>query len=242
MTRRFALALALAATLVAGGCAEVPTDPDEKAEFDAINDPLEPMNRRVFEVNMFLDRNVMKPVARAYVDYVPDGVRDSAHNAMNNLREPWTFVNDLLQARIDNAGDALGRFMLNSTFGVGGLFDVVASDSGVKFHSNDFGTTLAVWGMPEGPYLMLPFYGPSNPRDVTGRAAGWVAEPVDYAISQYSTLAVDGHTAMAMLDDRAQLLEPMDDLERNSIDLYAAVRSLYRQQRAAQAGQKPQGF
>ncbi len=239
MRRLHFLALALTAMVALAGCAKVPTDPDERADFEAMNDPLEPMNRQIFDFNMALDRAIMKPVATFYVDNVPEGGRKSAHDFLNNLREPWIFANDVLQGHPHQAADSLGRFMVNSVWGLAGLFDVVASSGGPKYHGNDMGTTLAVWGLPDGPYLMLPFYGPSSPRDVAGKAAAWEIEPSDIVIAMYSTWAVDAHTASDMLDARAQELEPMNDIERNSIDFYAAVRSLYRQQRAAQAGQKP---
>lgn len=239
MKRLHLLVLALTAMVALAGCAKVPTDPDERADFEAMNDPLEPMNRQIFDFNMALDRAIMKPVATFYVDNVPEDARKSAHDFLNNLRDPWIFANDLLQGHPHQAADTLGRFMVNSFWGLGGLFDVVASSGGPKYHDNDMGTTFAVWGLPDGPYLMLPFYGPSSPRDVAGKAAAWAAEPSDIVIGSYSTIAVDAHTASDMLDSRAQVLDSMNDVERNSIDFYAAVRSLYRQQRAAQAGQKP---
>jgi phospholipid-binding lipoprotein MlaA len=224
-----AIALALLAA-----CAEVPQDPEERAEFEALNDPIEPFNRQMFDLNMALDRAIMKPVARFYVDAVPDTARDKIHNFLLNLSAPYIFGNDLLQGQPRLAADTLGRFMLNSTFGLLGLFDVAAKDGGPKYHSSDLGQTFGVWGAPEGPYLMLPLYGPSNPREVTAKAVEFIGDPTDSVLSLYSEIAPRARGGVGMIDGRARTLDQLDDLERNSIDLYAAVRSLFRQKRNAE--------
>jgi phospholipid-binding lipoprotein MlaA len=235
MTRSRCLATALlaAATLAMAACADTPTNPDERAEFEAQNDPLEPMNREIFDFNMTLDRYVMKPVARFYIDTVPDDARQGLHNMLNNLGAPYTFANDLLEARFHPAADTLGRFMVNSTFGVAGFFDVAAENGGPQYHSSDFAQTLGVWGIPSGPYLMLPVFGPSSPRDAVGTGVEWVAEPTGRVIEIYSTAGSDARTGLNMLDSRAQVLDAMDEVQRNAIDFYASIRSLYRQQREA---------
>jgi len=219
--------------LLTAACADVPTDPDERAEYDALNDPIEPFNRQVFDMNMALDKALMKPVARFYADSVPDPARDKIHNFLANLSAPYIFANDILQGEPRLAADTLGRFMINSTFGLLGLFDVAAAGDGPKYHASDMGQTFGVWGAPEGPYLMLPFYGPSNPREVAAKAVGYVADPTDDLLGFYSALAVYSRTGAGMLDDRARSIDQLNDVERNSIDFYASVRSLYRQKRAA---------
>src|SRR5579871_5011222 len=146
--------------LSAAGCASAP-DPTGQ------NDPYEAQNRKIFELNEKLDRNIALPVATFYVHAVPSPVRDGIHNFLTNLDVPVTFANDVLQGDADRAADSLGRFVINSSVGVGGLIDVAAK-VGVREHDSDFGETLAVYGMPEGPYLVLPFFGPSNPRDAFG--------------------------------------------------------------------------
>ena len=213
-------------------CAEVPTDPDERAEFDAQNDPLEPMNRAIFDVNMTLDDSVMVPVAKAYRDNTPPAVQSSLHNALNNLGQPYVAGNDLLQGDTHRAADSLGRFVINSTFGLLGLFDVVAESGGAKAHENDIGITLAVWGMGEGPYLMLPFLGPASMRDTVGRVAdNWSSPAGAVFASQGLGWVNDLRFGTDIIDSRTRLLDPLDELKRNSIDLYAAVRSTYRQHR-----------
>jgi phospholipid-binding lipoprotein MlaA len=233
MNRRFvALAMVAAASLLTA-CAEVPTDPDEKAEFNEINDPLEPMNRAVFDVNMFLDNNVMVPVATTYRDNTPERVQSGVHNVLVNMEAPYVAGNDLLQGNPRRAADALGRFVINSTFGVLGIFDVMG-DEGVKAHENDIGVTFGVWGMGEGPYLMLPLVGPSNPRDGAGRVADFWADPTSSVLSAKGLNMVNNVSFGAdLVDSRTRLLDPLAEVKRSSIDLYAAIRSLYRQRRGS---------
>jgi phospholipid-binding lipoprotein MlaA len=232
MKRVATLLLSMAVATSLAGCAEVPTDPEDRAEFERINDPIEPFNRKVFEVNLALDHWIARPVARRYRDWVPDWVRNRFHNALVNLNDPWTFVNDVLQGEADRAAQTMVRFMFNSTVGLGGMFDVIGASGGPRHHGEDFGQTLAVWGSPEGPYVMLPFYGPSNPRDIVGRAAAWFGDPGDMLLAEASDAATSTRMGMDVLDTRTELLDPIDDLERSSLDFYAAVRSLYRQNRA----------
>ena len=234
------MAFALVAVGAMGGCAPVPTDPDEFAEFVEMNDPLEPMNRGVFDFNMALDRAIAKPVAEYYNEKVGDGVRRSVHNTLNNLRSPYIFANDILQGEVHMAADTLGRFIINSTFGLFGLFDVVTPEKGSpKYHDNDLGTTFAVWGAPEGPYVMLPFFGPSNPREIAARTADWFSpDPIGMGLGTVSSALNSTRTGVDMLDGRTRMLDPMEEVERNSLDFYAAVRSLYRQQRASLAARK----
>jgi phospholipid-binding lipoprotein MlaA len=238
---KFAMRCVAAAAVAAAvaGCAQVPTDPEERAEFEATNDPWEPTNRAIFDFNMALDENVGEPVARTYHDNVPDRVQKSLHNALNNLKTPWIFANDILQGEPKRAADTLGRFMLNTTWGLGGLFDVAGEDNGPKFHDEDFGQTLAVWGVGEGPYMMLPFFGPSNPRDAFGKGAEMVGDPTDIMLNAAAGVAATAtRSATGIVDDRSQLLDPVAELKRSSLDFYAAVRSAYRQKRASDIANK----
>jgi len=143
------------------------------------NDPYEATNRKIFNFNQQLDKAVMKPVAQAYVDVVPEPARDGVHNFLVNLNLPVTFANDILQGEIERTGETVARFTVNTTIGIGGLLDV-ATRIGVPFHTEDFGQTLAVWGVGEGPYLVLPLLGPKPPRDAVGYAVDSIAFDRDW--------------------------------------------------------------
>ncbi|WP_096700517.1 VacJ family lipoprotein [Magnetospirillum sp. 15-1] len=231
--RLLSVAAAMAVSMVAA-CATLPEDPEDRAEAEAVNDPLEPTNRAIYDVNMFLDSNVAEPVAQAYHDTMPDWLRLAIHNLLANLQEPYTAGHDLLQGNPAAAADALGRFFINSTFGALGTRDVVAESGGAKRHKTDMGVTFAVWGVDEGPYLMLPFFGPSSLRDGAARVADYFAEPSG-AIFASQGLGVINNVNMGLdtLDTRTEHLDALKEIRRTSIDEYAAIRSLYRQFRAA---------
>lgn len=232
------------------GCASAPdpSDTEAYAEFRAINDPLEPLNRTVFGFNQALDAMFVRPLADFYRLILPPPLREGIHNVLANLRSPVVLANDLLQGEFDRAGTTTGRFVINSTLGVGGLADW-ATDFGLPRHSEDFGQTLAVWGSPEGPFLMLPLVGPSNPRDAVGIAVdSMILDP----FGLMSTLNMDTEwmrtmsytrLGMTIIDARAQNAEELDDLQKSSLDYYAALRSLYRQYRASEIwqGRPPPG-
>ena len=162
--RRVPFLLTAGIVVMLGACTQLPSDPEERAEVEAVNDPLEPTNRVIFDMNMYLDGKILEPVSQAYRDNTPDWLRNGVHSVLVNLQEPYVAGNDLLQGNPQAAADALGRFMINSTFGLLGTNDAVAESGGAKPHSTDIGVTLAVWGVDEGPYLMLPLFGPSNLR------------------------------------------------------------------------------
>ncbi len=230
-----ALAAGLLSLAMLAGCATLPPadDPDAVAEFKQANDPLEPMNRKIFDFNMAVDRAVIKPVAQGYRDYVPQYGRDRVRDLLHNLREPLIFANDVLQGEPDRAMQTLMRFTFNTGFGALGLFDL-AGAGGIPYHEEDLGETFGVWGVGEGPYLVLPILGPSNPRDVAGMAGEWVADPIDYGFWRAGTTwASYGRGALSGVDRREANLDTLDDIERTSIDFYSAVRSLYRQHREA---------
>lgn len=238
---RFKLSSKMAACLGAAllsvglsGCATPPPadDPEAVAEFEQINDPLEPMNRAIFSFNQGADAVLLRPVAEGYRAVVPQFGRDRISDVLANLKSPIVFANQVLQGNLDYAGETLLRFVLNSTFGVLGIADV-ATPMGLPAREADFGMTLAGWGVGEGPYLMLPLLGPSNPRDGVGMAVDWVADPVDIYLSNHDhDWAVWTRLGLSGVSRREGALDLLDNLERTSLDYYAALRGLYRQNRA----------
>lgn len=215
------------------GCATPPTDPAARAEFEKTNDPLEPLNREIFDFNLFLDRILIKPLAQGYVAVVPEGGRNAIRHVLDNLNEPIVFANNLLQGEFKRAHDTFARFIMNSTFGLGGVFDF-ASRSGLEKQTGDFGQTLYSWGVPDGPYLVLPILGPSNPRDGIGYGVDAYADPWSHIGSGTAFTAFDWSRYGADgIDQRSRNIETLDELQRNAIDFYAQLRSLFRQHRAS---------
>jgi len=157
-----------------GACATPPdpSDTEASAEYREINDPAEPLNRAIFEVNRGLDTMFLKPAAEFYGGIMPPPAQEGVHNMLNNLRTPVIVANDLLQGDLDRAGTTVIRFVINTTYGVVGFVDR-AAELGYEYHGEDFGQTLAVWGVEEGPYLMLPIIGPSNPATASGSSSTW---------------------------------------------------------------------
>lgn len=233
-----AFGLAAAGMVVAslGGCATPPADPAARAEFEQINDPMEPLNRYFFELNRFLDFMFIHPWADTYRRIMPDFGRTHIHNALDNVGAPMDIVNDALQGRGTDSATVFGRFVVNSTVGIGGLFDV-ATDWGLPAKPGDFGQTLYVWGLPEGPYMVMPGLGPSNPRDAVGFGVDTAADPVGWAFTLNHLSEVNtGLMGGSVIDKRSEFIEPMEALEKSSIDFYAQVRSMSRQHRAKELG------
>jgi phospholipid-binding lipoprotein MlaA len=225
----------VAAALALTACAGPPEDPEARAAFEEANDPLEDFNRYIHEVNYAFDQLVFRPLSGMYRTGVPRPMRDALRNFFDNLRAPVIFVNDLLQGEGERAGITLGRFLTNSTLGLAGFIDTADMLFDLEKHDEDFGQTLAVWGAGEGFYLVLPLFGPSNPRDAFGLA-------VDSFLDPWNTLLRAGgvdfgppaRTVLNALDLRSRNIDTLDEIERTSIDFYAALRSLYRQRRADQ--------
>jgi len=213
----------LALGLLLCGCA---AGPDK-------NDPYEATNRKIFAFNMAIDHLALRPTAERYNAYVPESARDGIHNVLNNLQAPVVFANDLLQGAPSRAGETAERFVLNTTLGVAGLVDI-ASRLGVTGHDEDFGQTLGVWGVGEGPYLMLPFLGPSNPRDALGRAGDAALDPTSYIRIKRHLLWSGVRLYGTVLDARARNIDALDGIERDSLDFYGTVKSLYRQHRQSE--------
>jgi phospholipid-binding lipoprotein MlaA len=195
------------------------------------NDPLEGVNRAIFWFNDGVDTVVIRPLAVVYKAILPTPAQNGVRNFMRNLRSPLDLANQLLQGDVDGAGTVLGRFLLNSTVGLGGLIDV-AADNGLEYEYESLDQTLAVWGVPEGPYLVLPLTGPSSVRDAVGFVGESYADPVtNWARNTDRNWIIYTRIGLVGLSTRADLLEPLDDLKRNSLDYYAAMRALYRQRR-----------
>ncbi len=232
-----ALAIAIAPARVSSAeLNEIEDDPfaDYEEEIQDANDPFEIPNRIIFAFNQTLDVALIRPAAVLYRDLVPDYLRDRLHYALRNLNEPVTLANDLLQGEWERAGTTVDRFLLNSTGGVLGLWDV-ATDLGHPHHSEDFGQTLGAHGVGEGPYIVLPLLGPSNLRDATGKVVDHFLDPFTYIADetgkeewQLYRFGLEG------LDFRTRNLETLDEIERDALDFYARLRSLYRQRRDAE--------
>jgi phospholipid-binding lipoprotein MlaA len=226
--------VALALVVALAACATPPpaTDKDAVADFNATNDPLEPTNRFFYRINDGLDTYILRPVAVAY-HQVPGGIRRPIHNVLTNISSPVVFANDVMQTKPRRAGDTMMRFLINSTVGVGGLFDV-ASGLGYPLHESDFGVTLALWGESEGPFLYLPVLGPSNPRDATGYGVDVGLDPFTYASFGGVNALRTSRYGLSAVDTRERLLDPIDQVKKTALDPYATFRSLYRQNRQSQ--------
>jgi len=225
--RRWGVGLLSGAVIAAGLTLSLPAAAQEA---DDTNDPLEEVNRVFFGVNNALDKLILVPIARTYRFIVPEPGRQGVRNFLRNLNSPVIFANDLLQGEPERAGTTLARFGINSTLGVAGIFDPARS-MGFERHHEDFGQTLGVHGVSEGPYLFLPLFGPSPPRDLVGRVVDTAMDPITWIGGDDFQYFKYGRTALRVIDLREQNLETLDEIERTSIDYYAAVRSLYRQSR-----------
>ncbi len=234
MIQRFAIRTALLLIVAAlAACATPPpaSDPDAVAEFKANNDPAEPTNRRLYAIHDAIDTAVLAPVARTWRDDVPDAVRQHVGDFLENARGPTRFANDTLQTKPRRAGDTLMRFLLNTTVGLGGLFDV-ATDLGYPTHSTDFGITLGVAGIGPGPYLFIPLMGPSDVRDVTTIGADVVMSPLTWVGLPPVVRDINyGRGVVSAVNTRADLLDTVADVKRTALDPYATFRSLYQQHR-----------
>jgi phospholipid-binding lipoprotein MlaA len=235
--RQAFLALPLALAALAGGCAPSPdsSDPDAVEEFKATNDPLEPLNRAVYEVTDGVDAVIVRPIALAYRNIVPNPVRRGVRNVLNNAASPVVLANDMMQGKPKRAGDTFVRFIVNTTVGIGGIFDV-ATGMGYPYHDTDFGTTLAVWGWDEneGPYLFLPLFGPSNPRDAIGVGVDFALNPLTWTQAGTLVEALEyTKTGVDVMDTRSLFLDSFDKVKAQALDPYATVRSLSRQNRKA---------
>ncbi len=199
----------------------------------AERDQYESLNRGIYDFNRGLDKAAVKPITQGYRAVVPGVARLGISNALDNVDEPMSFFNALLQGKIKSAVRTADRFFINSTIGVAGLADP-ATKMGIHKQEEDFGQTLAAWGLGSGPYVMLPFFGPSTLRDTIGFVVDTITDP--FGLFQKRTLKMSfterlGVTAFEAIDLRSRLIDTADPLLENAIDEYAVVRSAYLQQR-----------
>ncbi|HTR85794.1 MAG TPA: VacJ family lipoprotein [Reyranella sp.] len=229
----------IAASVLLGGCATHDTGAAE------VWDPLETPNRFIFSINRAVDLIAIRPMAVVYKQWVPEPAQRGLHNILENLGEPLTAINEVVQGNPGRAGTTLGRFLVNSTIGVVGIFDV-ASSMGMPKTNEDMGKTIGYYAGVEpengGFYVVLPLIGPSNARDGVGLAIDAAADPfniVTFAISNdVGWIAAAARYGATVIDTRSRTLFALDDLEKNSVDYYAALKSAYTQQRADQIRRK----
>ena len=200
-----------------------------------IYDPLEPVNRVIFEFNEFVYAALFTPIAKTYNSVMPATFRAGLSNVIDNISAPVTFVNDLLQLEFHRALTTFTRFIVNTVGGMGGIADM-ASSIGLEEHTEDFGQTLGVYGVGEGLYLVLPLLGPNNPRDAIGKylvdpffdPLGLYLSNTDRDAERYARIGVSA------LDEYAGVIDELQQIKKTSVDYYAAIRSLYRQKRQAE--------
>ncbi len=217
MLRTTTLGMVLATAVFAGGCAHLP--PDDPS------DPFETVNRGVFTFNRTADKYVLRPVAKSYDSYVPGEIRAGVRNALDNLFYPTVIINDLLQAKFVQSGKDLTRFVLNSTVGIAGIMDV-ATPIGLPKNNEDLGQTFGYWGAGEGWYLMVPFLGPSNSRDLLGSVGDAFTSPMGYLDTEPSIII----KGMDVVDNRSRLLNG-DKFLDEQLDPYIFLRTAYLQRR-----------
>jgi phospholipid-binding lipoprotein MlaA len=209
---------------------------EDTASPQPATDPNEAFNRQMFDNSQGFNHDVLYPAAAAYNNNIPEGVRDRIDAFTTNLSEPMTFANNVLQLRPEAAGTTFGRFVLNSTLGVGGLFDVAATQ-GMAHQSGDFGQTMYVWGYRDSAYLYLPVLGPTNYRDAIGSGVEFAASLPSAALipAKYATLASRVNLAGTVTSPLSNLgkAEDMKTLEESSIDFYSMLRSVSQQKRQA---------
>ena len=224
--RRFKALIIGLCGLALAGCASVPPTPAQIAN----NDPYEATNRDMLVFNGKVDRYVVIPTVAVYFVLVPEGGRRGVHNFLGNLSLPTIFLNDLLQGEVKRAGQSAARLVINTGFGFGGFFDP-ARKIGIPGHGEDFGQTLAVWGAGEGPYVILPFFGPSSPRDTTGLVTDTLIDPTNFIRFKQHIWWAGTREYFTYLDLRGQTYQTIQGVQRSSVDYYSSLRSLYRQLR-----------
>jgi phospholipid-binding lipoprotein MlaA len=205
---------------------------------DRLNDPYEDANRGRFKNHVRLHRYVIDPVERAYIYVVPTPARAGLHNFFTNLDTPAVLANDLFQGNLDRAGDTLARFVVNTTIGIGGVFDF-AGKAGIRYRDNDFGATLATYGVSDYPYLLIPIIGPSNPRDLSGKVVDYVLDPLHFVTLPGGIITSIGHTGLNQLDKRSVDVGELDRLDKTSPDAYAEERAKARERRNAEINDTP---
>ncbi len=222
----------LVALVLTSSCADRRQTPNLADDFDR-NDPYEATNRKLYGASEAVDKNVIHPVANGYRDLTTGGFRSHVHNVLTNLGNPAQLTNDVLQGKPHKAGNTFMRLAINTTLGLGGVFDV-ASGWGYPDHSTDFGLTLALWGVPSGPYLFLPVLGPSNPRDGVAYGVNSAFNPLTWVTFGGSATLGTARFGVGAVDGRARVITETDTIQKTALDPYATYRSLYRQHRDAE--------
>lgn len=234
--RRFSyLALAVGFTIMTTACtAPVPKDPEALAEYKRNNDKYEPTNREMYDFTVKMDKYTLRPVAKAYVWAVPKLVRKSLSNMITTMNEPVVFFSDVGAGKPRRAGDIFARWCINMVAGIGGFIDV-ADMVGYKHHDTTPGMTLASWGVKSGPYLFVPFMGPSNFREAGGSVIAVGLSPWNYVPKGYGLITFNwAYNILGVISARSDYIDVMDQLQRDSLDPYATVRSAYQQQQSAE--------
>jgi len=211
---------AVAAVAALAGCATVPNPSKD--------DPFESWNRAMYDVHQVVDGKMIRPAVQAYVDVTPRPIQQGIHNFFANLDDVVSIVNDFLQWKLDKAGNDMGRVMLNSFFGLGGIIDV-ASDLNIEKGNEDFGQTFGYWGIPQGPYLFIPVLGPTTFRDGTGLIVRAYASPLSYVIVDVPTRNI--LYGVGFVDLRAQYIDLDRMVDQAAIDKYTFIRRSYLQRR-----------
>ena len=214
--------LALVLALGLSGCASLQTTSTSK------DDPFEPWNRAMYDVHQVVDGKMIKPAVQAYVDNTPKIIQRGISNFFGNLDDVVSVINDWLQWKLDKAGNDMGRVMLNSFFGIGGIIDV-AADLQIEKGNEDFGQTFGAWGFPQGPYLFIPVFGPTTVRDGTGVIVRAYASPLSYVIVDVPTRNI--LYGIGFVDARAQALQAETFVEGAALDRYTFIRRAYLQRR-----------
>jgi phospholipid-binding lipoprotein MlaA len=218
-------AASILAAVSLSGCITAGPDPQ---------DPYADFNRQMFAFNEGLDKAVVEPMVYGYRALTNEPVREGVGNFTNNLGEPLTLVNHVLQGNLPDAGATFGRFVLNTTIGIAGVFDP-ASSLGIARTQEDFGQTLGAWGVQSGPFLVLPVLGPTTPRDLVGKGGDVGLNPLNYPEFKNDDAIRLGVAALGGINAREGAIETVDEL-RNQIDPYTTVRRLYGRTRAADIG------
>lgn len=222
--------LTLALSLSLSACATYRQDP-VNADTTTISDPLKPFNKAMLSLNEFLDKIFFNPIDTAYRTVVPQVARDGVHNVLENVKSPVYLANELLQGDLEGAGKVVTRFAINTLVGAGGLVDQ-AGNSGITNPPEDFGQTLAVWGVPNGPYVVWPILGPSTLRDSVGYVGDVAMDPLYWYATNNDKGGLQWTRAgLTLLDTKHKYRNTMDDLRRNSGDLYTSLQSVYLQRR-----------
>jgi phospholipid-binding lipoprotein MlaA len=219
---------AILSVMALSACAGNKTGNDQ-----GINDPLENLNRTTLKINDAADKAILLPIAKGYRAVTPEAGRTVVSNFLRNLNSPVIIGNELLQGDLEGAGNATARAVINTLAGFGGILDL-AEQGGIEYEPEDFGQTLAIWGVGDGAYVMLPLLGPSTLRDASGRLVDSYADPLRIYLSNVDKKHIHySRTGANVVAQREELIEVIDDLRRNSFDYYAAMRSAYYQHRKA---------